>query len=447
MAEKNKYDIFISYRRKDAGDKAEHLKDLLEPLYKGRISFDRENLTGIFDVALIERIDHCKDFVLVLGKNSLEYKKIVDENNHEIEDSGDFSLEQIELYRYLSTSTHDEFAKKIEEMGANAPIDFVRIEIGRALQRKDLHIVPVVPESTDEFSFNKLRLPSDIAGIQRREAVFYSDNPDALFKDVVPKIEKHLQSKRDSYLHKWIKIGVISLIVFSGILCGLWKYYQVQKYERARKELMVNQINGFVVEWQSNISLNQLQAIHDILEKMEIVEGGTYLMGTDSISEDVEECLETPAIQQIVQTFYMGRYEVSVAQWCKIMNLPYANEDANLPISNVSLDDCIEFCDTLYNLTHLDFYIPTEAEWEYAAKGGKYHSNTKYSGSNIPDSVAWYKKNSHGRAQVCDASGTNKDCNEVQIYDMSGNVSEWCLWTDSIYRLYCDMKTNSSFAC
>lgn len=69
----HKYDIFISYRRKDAGDKAEHLKDLLETKYKGRISFDRENLTGIFDVALVKRIDACKDFLLVLGKNSLSF--------------------------------------------------------------------------------------------------------------------------------------------------------------------------------------------------------------------------------------------------------------------------------------------------------------------------------------------------------------------------------------
>lgn len=65
----NRYDIFISYRRRDAGDKAEHLKDLLESKFKGRISFDRENLTGLFDIALARRIDRCKDFLLVIGKN------------------------------------------------------------------------------------------------------------------------------------------------------------------------------------------------------------------------------------------------------------------------------------------------------------------------------------------------------------------------------------------
>ena len=87
---KQKYDIFISYRRLDAGDKAEHLKDLLELFYKNRISFDRENLTGLFNSQLIQRIDSVKDFLLVLGKQSLCYS---DEN---------FSEEQNRLYNELA---------------------------------------------------------------------------------------------------------------------------------------------------------------------------------------------------------------------------------------------------------------------------------------------------------------------------------------------------------
>lgn len=117
----NKYDIFISYRRKDAGDKAEHLKDLLEPYYKGRISFDRENLTGKFNVQLIERIDHVKDFLLVIGKKSLCY-------NDE-----DKSNESIAFYSELTSLSQDDFARRINELGPDANIDYVRIEIGRAL--------------------------------------------------------------------------------------------------------------------------------------------------------------------------------------------------------------------------------------------------------------------------------------------------------------------------
>ena len=439
----NRYDIFISYRRRDAGDKAEHLKDLLESKFKGRISFDRENLTGIFDVALIERIDHCKDLVLVLGKHSLEYKKDVDKDGKEEKDSGDFSKEQVEKYRYLSTCTQEEFAKKIEEMGANAPLDFVRIEIGRALQRKDIHIIPVVPERTELYGFDRLNLPPDIAGIQRREAIFYSDNPDALFKDVVPKIEKHLSSKPDSNLFKRLLVVVFSFLLIIGVCFGVWKYYLNQKNEKARQELMVNQIKDFVIEWQPNISLEQLQAIHEILNKMELVEGGTFMMGADTISEDVEECLETPLVPQTVQTFSMGRYEVSIAQWCKIMKLSYSTDEAELPMTNISLDDCLAFCDTLYNLTHLNFTVPTEAEWEYAARGGKNHNKTKYAGRDEPDSVAWYAKNSHKKPHICDETGTYMYDNGINLYAMSGNVSEWCVFTDSVHRLYCDMVNNT----
>lgn len=435
----HKYDIFISYRRKDSGDKAEHLKDLLEPLYKGRISFDRENLTGIFDVALIKRIDQCIDFILVLGKHSLEYKRDVDDDGHEIEDSGDFSSEQVELYRYLSTCTQSDFSKKIEEMGANAPIDFVRIEIGRALQRKDIKIIPIVPERTESYAFNSLKLPPDIAGIQRHEAVFYSDNPDALFKDVVPKIRKHMRSKPDSYLVKRLLLSVISFLIILAICFGFWKYNQLQMIKKARKELMVTQIKDFVIEWRPDISLEQLQAIHEIFDKMEFVEGGTFLMGADGINEDVEKDLETPQIQQTVQSFHMGRYEVSVSQWCRVMKMPYPSENANLPMTNISLDDCIAFCDTLFNLTNVNFTIPTEAEWEYAARGGVKHNKTKYAGSNNPDEVAWYIKNSRKRLHVCDARETGMYDNHINLFDMSGNVSEWCVWTDSVYRLYSDM--------
>ena len=101
---KQKYDIFISYRRRDAGDKAEHLKDLLEPFYKNRISFDRENLSGKFNSQLINRIDAVKDFLLVLGKKSLSYSE------------EDCSEDRVELYKELCTLSEEDFANKIIEV-------------------------------------------------------------------------------------------------------------------------------------------------------------------------------------------------------------------------------------------------------------------------------------------------------------------------------------------
>lgn len=155
---KRKYDIFISYRRRDAGDKAEHLKDLLEPFYKGRISFDRENLSGRFNTQLIERIDTVRDFLLVLGRNSLAFAP------------EDFTPERVRLYRELTSLSEEAFAARIAQVERHTPIDYVRIEIGRALRRADLHIIPVVPERSAEYCFSSLPLPDDIAPIKGYEA-------------------------------------------------------------------------------------------------------------------------------------------------------------------------------------------------------------------------------------------------------------------------------------
>ena len=288
----NKYDIFISYRRKDAGDKAEHLKDLLEPYYKGRISFDRENLTGKFNVQLIERIDHVKDFLLVIGKNSLSY------NNE------DKSKESIAFYNELTSLSQDAFARRINELGTDANIDYVRIEIGRALRRNNLHIIPVVPERSQDFNFAALDLPSDMAGIKAYEAVFYSESPDALFKDVVPKVRKHLKSKSD-FIYKKIWLAVILfLIIISFVGMSGWFYYQQVQVEHSRVALIDSldmKYKNFNPNFNPNISIEKLHAVQDILEKMEFVEGGSFMMGPSLLSngtynEDVEEDLETPPI-------------------------------------------------------------------------------------------------------------------------------------------------------
>ena len=94
----------------------------------------------------------------------------------------------------------------------------------------------------------------------------------------------------------------------------------------------------------------------------------------------------------------------------------------NLPVENVSWDDCQEFIKKLNVLTGKNFRLPTEAEWEFAARGGKKSRGYKYSGSNNIEDVAWYKKNSEYHTHPV----KTKQSNELGIYDMSGNVGEWC---------------------
>lgn len=392
----SKYDIFISYRRKDAGDKAEHLKDLLEPHYKKRISFDRENLTGKFNVQLIERIDSVKDFLLVIGKNSFNYTE---------EDRSD---ESVAFYNELASLSQEDFAKRIDDLGPDANIDYVRIEIGRALRRRDLHIIPVVPERTDKYNFAALNLPSDIAGVKTYEAVFYSDSPDALFKDVLPKVRKHMKSRADLIVNN----SLFSLIATALIVClcaASWFYVRHQKATKAEEErvTMMRNLETTYASWglyfneeNDTISIAQMQTISDILSNMQDV---------------------------IQDSLKMGIFEVTVGQWNSIMQLPYEPGDSLMPKTNVSWGDCVTFTERLYDLTHIEFGLPTEEEWECAARGGDKPDDTTYSGSNNPDEVAWYKNNSGQSPHKCDGGETKE--NGCGLYNMSGNVAEFCFDT------------------
>ena len=181
----NKYDIFISYRREDTTDKAEHLCTLLEKYYEDRVSFDKENLQGTFDIELAKRIDACTDFILVVGKNSLNYKK-------------PFISEDVDLYNFLAKASIEDFEKKLLELGVSKKLDFFRIEIARALQQKDrgINIIVVAPFSDAGFDFSKLLLPPDIEQVLREEAVFYHIHKDAHFKDIRHKLYTKLKTKR-----------------------------------------------------------------------------------------------------------------------------------------------------------------------------------------------------------------------------------------------------------
>lgn len=431
---KKNYDIFISYRRKDVGGKAEHLKDLLDVDFKDRISFDRENLTGIFDVPLIKRIDECKDFLLVIGGKSFNYTE------------EDYKPEIVELYKFLGSCTQREFEAKIIELGQEKHLDFVRIEIARALNHKDLNIIPITPESSDIFSFGDLKLPQDIAGIKRYEAVFYSDHHDALFKDIVPKIKKHLKSKPNNILTKLI-ITCISIIAISVMFGGFFlikNKIESQKSELKAecvsivKEKKIDSICKTNINWDDNISIRQLQAVKLILKNMIRVDGGTFMQGAaknedGSYDDLVDTMLEIPQIEQTVKAFFICKYEVSVEEWCKIMDLKYDEKDALYPMSNVSFTECDVFVKKLTNLTNLDFCIPTETEWEFAARGGVKSVGTVFSGSNDPNKVAWFGKNSRNRKHMRNDIDGGLYCNELDIYDMSGNVYEWC---DTYFEAY-----------
>lgn len=153
------------------------------------------------------------------------------------------------------------------------------------------------------------------------------------------------------------------------------------------------------------------------------VKGGTFTMGATSEQGSDAISDESPTHQVTLSSFMIGKYEVTQALWTAVMGSnPSSFSGDDLPVEKVSWTDCKTFITKLNSLTGLNFRLPTEAEWEYAARGGNMSQGYKYSGSDNIADVAWYSSNS---SSTTHAVGT-KQPNELGLYDMSGNVYEWC---------------------
>ena len=171
--------------------------------------------------------------------------------------------------------------------------------------------------------------------------------------------------------------------------------------------------------------------VNGVTFKMIAVQGGTYTMGATSEQGSDADDDEKPAHKETVVDFMIGETEVTQELWQAVMGNNPSNfkGDMQRPVEQVSWNDCQTFIRKLNQLTGQNFRLPTEAEWEYAARGGNRSKGYKYAGSNSGDAVAWYWDNSdHTTHKV-----KTKQPNELGIYDMSGNVWEWCQdkWCDN----------------
>lgn len=173
-------------------------------------------------------------------------------------------------------------------------------------------------------------------------------------------------------------------------------------------------------------------------ESMVKIEGGKFTMGATEEQNGMEERNEQPTHKVKVGTFYLSRYEVTQALWIAVMKTnPSFFKDVNRPVECVSWDDCQKFIQRLNQLTGKQYRFPTEAEWEYAARGGSKGQKTVFAGDDDPMKVAWFDENSEDSTHVVGL----KSPNSLGLYDLSGNVWEWCA---NEYDLYTKNDVNDT---
>ena len=433
---KHQSSIFISYRHADTADKAEHLLTLLEAEgYKGRVSFDRENLDGQFDLEILQRLDNCTDFIVILGENTL--------NGIKDEDTV--------WYQRLAECSVDEFRTIEADMKrSGAQLDFVRLEIARAIA-KGKHIIPVVPVTTPEYNFDRLELTDDILLLIKQQAEKYQDSKDFLYRDIVPRIIKRLKTRPNKRpLLKWFVAAVSLLVIAVGIVVGV-RWNQERELLRQCRiqvdyESLANDSWGFVtgeckdsinafnelkgsgytsindalgtdkrdsiqIQWSNECSLQQIRVIKQLVNNMMLVPAGTFVMGTDR-----EEGLDNPTHEVTIEhEFYLCKFELTEREWNVIMKDSIQGNDV-LPMTDISWYECQNLIGTLTRLTGLTFTLPSEEQWEYAASYG--HPEWMYAGGDKARDVAVFGIN--------DKQDVNsKMPNALDIYCLSGNVAEW----------------------
>ena len=185
---------------------------------------------------------------------------------------------------------------------------------------------------------------------------------------------------------------------------------------------------------------NFVEKVNGVSFEMVYVEGGTFKMGSNDSEAEYDE---SPVHNVTLSDYCIGETEVTQELWEAVMGTTVAQQrdkadhgwplcgvGSNYPMYYISWDDCQEFIDKLNQLTGKNFRLPTEAEWEYAARGGNKSRGYKFSGSNTIDDVAWYRDNACDVGDSSPDYGTHpvgtKSPNELGLHDVSGNVLEWC---------------------
>ena len=446
------YDIFISYRHDYSTDKAGHLYTLLKNMgyQEGQISFDMQNLNHRYALNLMQRVDNCNDFIIVLSEKTFS----------------DLVEEDTEKYVRLATCALDNFESLQKEILPKP--NYTRLELARALAQKK-NVIPIFPDTNEAYDFYNSSLPVDIQDVKAHQGLKYNAGVILFEKQITSELPKLLDSKpqeqvllplaKSNFQRRYIYIICLLVVMCIGNLC-VWRDYQfykkcqsindysiyieegqgifnrhAQKQVKAINELLefsncTDEIKSLVKgKDYSHLTRLQAEALNEILANMVYVHGGKFLMGTD---DERASRKEKPCHEVVVDDFFIGKFEVSRYEWNAIkgVSLSATSRDSlDIPITNIPWEEVCRWIEELNVISDLNFTLPHEKEWEYAARGGIWsNKNTTYAGGNNLSEVAWSLQDSLNapRPRLRDGVTWYRKSNELRLHNMSGNVSEMC---------------------
>lgn len=208
-----------------------------------------------------------------------------------------------------------------------------------------------------------------------------------------------------------------SRLIVTGYHIGSTTIYVCDNYSNSKVALTVTVIDSMLQ--------NETFNVNGVSFTMIAVEGGTFIMGATSEQGTSEAwSSEYPTHQVTVDDFKIGETQVTQALWVAVMgsNPSRFTGNPSRPVDQVTWNECMQFISKLNEITGRNFRLPTEGEWEFAARGGNQSNGYKYAGSNDIGTVAWYSGNANSTTHPV----SQKLPNELGLFDMSGNLYDWC---------------------
>lgn len=386
MNKNNKYDIFICYRRVDGAQYARILQLMLSQRgYKVFLDYD-ELKDGVFGNKIKAAIQEAPVFMLVLSKNALD----------RCENEDDWVREEI-LFAL-------ECGKKIVPVNPDKCFDGIHKQTPKSIreitniQNSEIDFGQALGVTVDLMITDRLK---PVLGVRVLEQ--HQDENGEAAQETLRKTDAH------NRFMKRLGIGSAVLVVLMVLVTRLlyWQHIKEQNMVEQKKVALTGRKTELEKKYQS---FNLLLSPHLSAQQMNTVD--TILMNMVCVKED---------------SLWMSKYEFTVGEWHGILGGAYKAELGKIPMTNASYGEVsMTLLDSLRNMTNIPgFDLPSVAEWQYAAHGGKHHEKFAYVGDDNVEKVAWYKNNSGGKTHPSDGQ-QGKEPNILDLYDMSGNVSEMC---------------------